>query len=178
YFNEMPRVTSALGARENRPLLVDQVTISGADLEDLWFRTNALKRIWQDHWDYVVFQERGGGEAHNRGELFHQYVRMFADQIRKSGATPLLFMTWYEPRAAEQEALYRNAARRANVRLLPVAMAWHDLLSRREFDRLDWDGTHPNVAGSYLIACLTYATVYDKPPRDLPFDFRSLATAN
>ena len=87
-------------------------------------------------------------------------------------------MTWYEPRAAEQEALYRNAARRANVRLLPVAMAWHDLLSRREFDRLDWDGTHPNVAGSYLIACLTYATVYDKPPRDLPFDFRSLATAN
>ena len=36
---------------------------------------------------------------------------------------------------------------------------------------------HPNVAGSYLIACSVYATVYDKPPAGLPFEFRHLAVA-
>jgi len=167
YFNEMPHMTSEIAAHESRPLRVEAVTQSGASLEDLWYRTDALKHIWKEHWDYVIFQERGGGEAHNRGELFHQYVRMFADQIRRSGAKPVLFMTWSLQHAAENEALYRNAAKRANIRLLPVGMAWDQ--------RFDWDGVHPNVAGSYLIACMAYATIYDKPPLGLPFEFRHLA---
>jgi len=102
YFNEMPRMTQQIGAHENRPLFVDAVTQSGASLEDLWFRTDAAKRIWQEHWDYVI----------------------------------------------------------------------------GDFSRLDWDDTHPNVAGSYLIASSVYATIYDKAPRDLPFDFRCLAAPN
>ncbi|HEY8131079.1 MAG TPA: SGNH/GDSL hydrolase family protein [Thermoanaerobaculia bacterium] len=174
YFNEMPRMTQQIGAPESRPLFVDAVTQSGASLEDLWIRTEALKRIWQEHWDYVILQERGGSAARDRGELFHKYLGMFAAEARKSGATPVLFMTWN----AGSEDFFRSAARRANAGLLPVGLAWADLLARGDFSRLDWDGTHPNVAGSYLIASTVYATIYDKFPRDLPFDFRHLATAN
>ncbi len=163
YFNEMPRMTAAIASREGRPLLVDAVTQSGASLEDLWFRTDSLKRLWQEHWDYVIIQERGGSAAQDRGELFHKYLGMFADQARKSGATPLLFMTWHPA----NEAFFKAAARRANVRLLPVGMAWDP--------SFDWDGSHPNVAGSYLIACTVYATIYDKAPVGLPFEFRYLA---
>ncbi|PYQ49228.1 MAG: hypothetical protein DMF59_14080, partial [Acidobacteria bacterium] len=170
YFNEMPRMTARIGARESPPLLVDAVTESGADLEDLWFRTDALKHIWQSHWDYVVIQERGGSGAHDQGDLFHRYLGKFADEVRKSGATPLLFMTWYERYPAEQEAFMRGAARRARVQLLPVGLAW-----KHEFD---WDGVHPNLAGSYLIACSLYSVVYKKPAFGAPFDFRDLAMKN
>jgi hypothetical protein len=168
YFNEMPRMTQAIGSRENRPLLVDAVTQSGASLEDLWFRTEAVKRIWQEHWDYVILQERGGSASRDRGELFHKYLGVFAAEARKSGASPLLFMTWN----AGNKAFFKAAARRADARLLPVGIAWNAL------ENLDWDGSHPNVAGSYLIACTVYATIYNKPPRDLPFDFRHLAVPN
>ena len=171
YFNEMPRMTQAIGMRERRPLFVDAVTQSGSALEDLWFRTEAVKRIWEEHWDYVVFQERGGRAAMDRGQLFHQYIRMFGDEVRKSGATPLLFQTWYPG----NEAFFKAAARRANVGLLPVGTAWQNLLSRGQFERLDWDGIHPNVGGSYLIACSLYVAVYGKPPVGVPFEFRHLA---
>jgi hypothetical protein len=164
YFNEMPRMTARLGANQNPPLLVDAVTQSGASLEDLWFRTDAVKRIWQSHWDYVIIQERSGSAAMDRGELFHEYLRRFADEARKSGARPLLFMTWYPG----NEDFFKAAARRANVRLLPVGKAW-----KSEFD---WDGTHPNTAGSYLIACSVYSLIYNKPAFGAPFDFRDLAS--
>jgi len=166
YFNEMPRMTSAIGAHEPRPLLVDSVTQSGASLEDLWFRTDALKRIWQEHWDYVILQERGGRAAMERGELFHQYLMMFAEQVRESGATPLLFMTWYPG----NEKFFRSAAARATVGLLPVGLAW-----KRDFD---WDGTHPDLFGSYLIACTVYSMIYGKPALGVRIDFRDLANRN
>ena len=166
YFNGMPRITSRIASREARPLLVDFVTQSGADLEDLWYRTDALKRIWQSHWDYVILQERSGRAAMDRGEAFHRDLQMFADQARRSGATPVLFMTWYPG----NEAFFRAAAKRANVVLMPVGLAW-----KQEFD---WDGTHPNLFGSYLVACTAYSLIYNKPALGAPFEFRDLAVRN
>lgn len=163
YFNEMPGMLSAMAAHEERPLLVEQETPSGMTLEDHWLRTDALKRIWSEHWDYVILQERSGRAAMDRGELFHTYLKMFADQVRKSGATPVLFQTWYPG----NDEFFRAAAKRANVLLLPVGRAWKNAY--------DWDGTHPNLFGSYLIACSVYVLVYDKPPVGLRFDFRALA---
>ena len=56
------------------------------------------------------------------------------------------------------------------MQLLPVARAW-----KQDFD---WDGVHPNLAGSYLIACSLYSVVYNKPALGAPFDFRDLAMKN
>ena len=151
YFNDMPRMTAQLGAREERPLLVDSVTLGGASLEDLWFRTDAIKRIWQSHWDYVIIQERGGRAAMDRGQLFHKYLGMFASAAHMSGAKPVLFMTWYPG----NEAFFRAAARRAGTLLLPVGLHWEQ--------QFDLDGTHPNVAGSRMIACSVYSMIYKKP---------------
>src|SRR5207248_8393508 len=64
--------------------------------------------------------------AMDLGERFYQYLRMLANEARRSGATPVLFMTWYPG----NEAFFRSTAEREKVRLLPVGRAW-----RREFDR-------------------------------------------
>jgi hypothetical protein len=175
YFNEIPRLTAEVAKNEARPIRADQVTKSGVSLDQLWYRSEALKKLWLEHWDYVVLQERGGRAPHDRGPLFHQYLGMFADEVRKSGAQPLLYMTWLPSDAAENERLFRAAAARAKARLVPVGMAWAELV--KDGPRLDVDGTHPNAAGAYLVACSVFAVVYGKPPPPGSLDFRRLASS-
>ena len=145
-------------------------------LDQLWFRSEALKRLWLEHWDYVVLQERGGRAPHDRGPLFHEYLGRFADEVRKSGAQPLLYMTWLPERAAENKHLFRTAAARAKkTRLVPVGKAWAELV--RGGSDLEADGVHPNAAGAYLVACTVYSVIYGKPPPPGSMDFRRLATS-
>ena len=52
------------------------------------------------------------------------------------------------------------------VRVSPAGLAWQD--ARRRWPDLDLyftDGSHPNEAGSYLAACVLYATLTGKDPR-------------
>jgi hypothetical protein len=174
YFNETPSLAARIAAHEARPLRVDAATLSGASLDQLWTMTPALRKLWSTHWDYVVIQERGGRAPHDRGALFEEYVRRFADEARRSGAQPLLFETWCPQWEAANEALFERVARGTGARLVPVGRAWNALLRSGAFARLDSDGTHPNLAGSYLIACTVYAVVYGRSPLGLGFTFPGL----
>jgi len=174
YYNEAPLLTAEIAKGEARPLRVGDVTIGGASLETLWTRTPALKRLWLEHWDYVVLQERSREYPHQEPQLFHQYVGRFADEARKSGARPFLFMTWLPTRAAAHEQLFRTAATRARATLVPIGIAWAQLA--KQGHNLNVDEVHPNVAGSYLIACSLFSTIYRKPAPPTSMDFRRLAT--
>ncbi|HEX2832096.1 MAG TPA: hypothetical protein VHW00_03725 [Thermoanaerobaculia bacterium] len=176
YYNEVPRMTSAIGAREPTPLFVDAVTRSGVTLEQLWFTTVALKKLWLEHWDYVVVQGGGGGVGPtNRADEFNLYLNRFADEVRKSGAQPLYYMPWrMNPNQAYIDASIA-AAKRARMRIAPVAVAWADLVNARRFERLDRDGVHQDARGAYLIAVTVYSTIYNKPAYGAPHDFAHLA---
>jgi hypothetical protein len=170
YFNEMPELTQRIASREARPLRVEQVTWSGMSLEQHWEKGEALKRLWIHHWDYVVMQERSGVDPIDRYDNFAKWVTVFADEARKSGATPFLFQTYdLHDRRAELTGAFERAARNAGVRLVPVARARYSLLDRKAFSNLEDDGLHPNLAGSYLIACAVYAMIYGKSPVGLPY---------
>ncbi len=161
YFNDMPRMAEEIAKGEARPMRVNSVTMGGASLDILWYGTKALEALWLEHWDYVVVQERSGSAPHDRGELFHKFLGMFADEIRRSGAQPLLYMTWLPERAEANEKLFRAAAARARVKLVPAGTAFTEL-TKAGLD-LYADGVHPNVAGSYLVACTVFSTIYGKP---------------
>jgi hypothetical protein len=161
YFNDLPRMTEALAKGEARPMRAHSVTLGGASLDMLWYGTKALEALWLEHWDYVIVQERSGRAPHDRGELFHKFLGMFADEIRRSGAQPLLYMTWLPDRAQANETLFRTAATRARAKLVPAGIAFTELTKTGL--NLYADGTHPNVAGSYLVACTVFSTIYGKP---------------
>jgi hypothetical protein len=176
YYNEIPRTTFTIAEREPRPLVVDAVTRSGVSLEQLWNDTIALKRIWQKHWDFVVVQGAGGGMGPlNKPDIFNRYLTLFADEIRKSGSTPLFYEVWHLKKPAEHEAASLAAAKRNRMRVVPVGLAWHELLRTGRFQRLDWDTVHPDALGAYLVACTVYSTIYGKPAHGTPHDFRHLA---
>ena len=179
YYNQMPEMTEAIARREARPLEVESVTRSGVTLGQIWNETTALRDLWRRHWDYVVLQG-GAGAAHPlfNGPQFDRELARFADEIRRSGATPLLYLVW-RPGVAprEFEAASLAAARRAAVRAVPAGAAWRELVDSRRFARLDWDGLHPDLYGSYLVACTVYSTIYGKPAHGAPLDLRHLAAA-
>ncbi len=177
YFNEIPRMTAEIGAREKRPLRVDAVTRSGVTLHQLWSDMDSLKKLWTRHWDYVVVQG-GAGAAHpmHNAADFETYLARFAGEIRKSGATPLYYLVWRtENDAKEFQSASFAAAQRLKMRVIPAGVAWREVSARK---RLDQDGTHPNAFGAYLVACAVYSTIYDKPAHGAPFDFRHLAAKN
>lgn len=176
YYNEIPGMTSAIAAREKRPLLVDAVTRSGVTLEQLWNDTAALKKLWLERWDYVVVQGGAGsaGPLFN-ADVYNRYLTLFADTIRKSGATPLFYQVWSLQKPVEHEAASLAAAKRVRMRVVPAGMAWHELLRIGRFKRLDRDTVHPDAFGAYLVACTVYSTLYGKPAHGTPHDFKDLA---
>lgn len=178
YFNQMPQMTHVLGNREPRPLRVESVTRSGVNLDQVWNDTEALKRLWQQRWDYVVLQGGGGGVGPlNKPDVFEKSLVRLTNEVRRSGATPLLFMTWpRDPATAEQHIAASQAmVKRANLRVAPVGIAWIALEKSGAVRNLLWDSVHPNAFGSYLIACTVYSAIYNKPAHGLPYDFRALA---
>jgi lysophospholipase L1-like esterase len=180
YYNQMPAMTQAIALREAKPLEVETVAQSGVTLGQLWSDTTALRDLWRRHWDYVVLQG-GAGAAHPlfNADQFERELRRFADEVRRSGATPLLYLVWRPGvDAAGFEAASLASARRAGVRAVPAGVAWRALLESRRFTRLDWDGLHPDAFGSYLIACAVYSTIYGRPAYGAPYDLRHLAATD
>jgi hypothetical protein len=174
YFNEIPRMTAVVASAEKRPLRVDAVTRSGVTLEQLWNDDESRKKLWTQHWDYVVLQG-GAGAAHPlyNAESFNRYLALFAEDVRRSGAVPLLYLV-ARPKVDHEAFIAASfeAARRANVRVAPVGVAWREVSALR---RLDQDGLHPNAFGAYLVACTVFSTIYDRPAHGTAFDFRNLA---
>jgi hypothetical protein len=179
YYNEIPRMTAAIGAREKRPLQVDAVTRSGVTLEQLWDDTDARKKLWLRQWDYVVLQG-GAGMAHplRNANDFNRYLGMFAADVRKSGAEPLFYLVWRPEQPPNYERAALDSAKRAQLKVIPAGIAWLDLVRRGRFQRLDIDGLHPDAFGAYLVACSVYSTIYGKPAHGAPRDFRHLAARN
>ena len=176
YYNEIPLMTASIASRQPRPMRIDLAVRAGASLKQLWEETDARRRIWRAHWDYVIIQGGAGaaGPLKNLDD-FNEYLARFASEARRSGAEPLFYMVWSLTAPAEHEAASIASAKRIRARIIPVGSAWYELLGRQRFARLDWDGVHPNVFGAYLAACTMFATIYDRSPVGAPFDFRKLA---
>jgi lysophospholipase L1-like esterase len=176
YYNEIPAMTAAVAAREKRPLHVDSVTRSGVTLDQLWNDTDALKKLWIQQWDYVVIQGGAGsaGPTHNAAN-FNEYLTRFAAEVRKSGAKPLLYMIWRAPDPVAHNNAALTAAKQNQMDVVPVGIAWMDLIQRGRFKQLDWDGVHPDALGAYLVACTVYSKIYNKPAHGAPFQLRHLA---
>jgi len=88
------------------------------------------------------------------------FARKLQDEATASGARTIVFMNWY---ATEAEAT--DLAAELGAAVAPAARAWDEALRRRPtLNLLGSDGAHPNLAGSYLIACVFYATLTRRDP--------------
>ncbi len=71
------------------------------------------------------------------------------------------------------DGAYFDIAKELNAQVAPVGVAWKKALAADPKLALHQpDKSHPNPTGSYLAACVFYATLFDKSPVGLPGELR------
>jgi hypothetical protein len=182
YYNDLPGMLAALArAGKQPPLVHERETPGGYTLEKHWMDGKALKKLAAGKWDYVVLQEQSLRPLRDRARMF-EYAHKLDDEIKRHGARTLLYQTWARQDAPEKQPELSRAhldlGKELKARVVPVGMAWEWAL--KEAPKLALhvaDKSHPSKAGTYLAACVFYATLYGKSPEGLPGDIGGLPDA-
>ena len=181
YENDLPELVHRL-AGDVDPIFVVSFTAGGWRLEN--FADNReLDRLFREvHWNVVVLQEQSQIPSFDpiyRAKEFDPYVSLLTQKISAAGARPLLFLTWGyrngdrrnlpdDTFAAMQTRLYSgywDTARSTGAAIAPVGLAWSEAVaSRPQLSLWASDGKHPSRLGSYLAACVFYATLTGRSP--------------
>jgi len=184
YYNAMPQTFADLMRAGGHGVAVGMVAVGGATLARHLAERRALDAVDRGGWDYVVLQEQSvlPSLASQREAEMYPAVRQFDEHIRRAGAHTVLFLTWgrrdglpergFPTMAAMQAQLdagYGQIAREIGATIAPVGTAWQKALARDPALKL-WahDGSHPSAEGSYLAACVFYATLSHQSPEGLP----------
>lgn len=192
YFNNLPHLVTALAesAHEERALDAKMIVAPGFTLKRHWDDGAAVAALQASSWDYVVLQEQSmfglpalivDGMPQLNPRLFHEYARRFDAAIRQCGAKTVFFLTWARRDLPETQddlnQAYSRIAKELGARVAPVGMAWREALRERLGLVLHQsDQSHPAPAGSYLAACVLYATLYGRSPEGLTAHIPAAAT--
>jgi hypothetical protein len=168
------------------------VTISGSGFNwhdvDSYFRPNAIGTYSFDANNKVVFNKLdrlfdvailmdcSQCPIHPQlKDIFRDYAKKNADAVRKYGARPVFFMSWAYADAPEMTAqldqAYTAAGKEHGALVIPAGLAFARSVERRPALNLYApDKRHPSVAGTYLAACTTLASLFGKSPVGLKFN--------
>lgn len=113
---------------------------------------------------------------------FHDDVKRFSEVIAQRGGKTALYMTHAHVKPSKfaspdmirkVEALYVEAGNAVNALVIPVGLAFEEAYRRKPEIKLhkDFDGSHPDLIGTYLAACTVYASVYNKPCSGNSYDY-------
>lgn len=181
FHNSLPRMVRQLAAADpgEKAVFAVQYAAPNWNLERAAEDGGLDRLLLEVDWDVIVLQEHSHGLAFSpeyRRDDTDPYARAI---IARSGARPLLFMTWGyrggdddnvpgDTYVAMQQRVaynYRDLGQELGARVAPVGIAWAVALERRPgLDLWRRDGQHPNERGTYLGACVFYAVLSGRDP--------------
>ena len=178
FYNDLPGMLVAFFAAGRQTLQVESHTPGATMLREHADNPDVARKIASRKWSFVVLQDQSQIPAIQPEETLNS-GRTLCEMVRKAGATPVFYLTWgYKTDDAPgmdvemQNALnkaYAAAARETKALLAPVGPAWLAALQKDPKVALYVaDGHHPSPEGSYLAACVIYATVTKRSPLGLP----------
>ncbi len=186
YVNDLPSILRSLATEKGRKLRVDSYTKGAATLMEFMTgpeHARCRELVRQGKFDYVILQDQSQ-TPYFTPERTLDYGRQWCELAKQAGATPVLFITWahaqpdkkghFEPITGMQEGLtttYCRLAEATGAKVAPVGEAWkrwHRHKKHGDTPLHDSDGSHPNPLGSYLAACVIYATLFNETPVGLP----------
>jgi hypothetical protein len=125
----------------------------------------------------LVLLQGGSAEplSEERRAQFREKVIEFNKVITERGGRTALYLThaYVKPhkQAAPEnirltEKLYVSVGNEVSALVIPVGLAFDEAYRRRPDIKLhkDFDGSHPDLIGTYLAACTVYASIYGKSP--------------
>jgi hypothetical protein len=159
--NDLPALVEAIAAAEGGPRFECRVVAAANySLEDHWRQGDAVRSIRRGDWSAVVLQQ-GPSSLDASRVLLVEYAERFAEEIRRAGARPALYMVWpSQVRRADFErvsASYTAATEAVEGVLLPVGDAWRRAWTLDpEIALYGTDGFHPSRLGSILAALVIH----------------------
>ena len=183
--NHLRRMVMADDPAAEKKLKYKSATIGGARLEhhDIHWLTTPGRIGVEEPFELVVLQ--GGSVAplsDKRRQAFKETVAKYAEVIRARGGQVALYMTHvYVPphkRAAPEnlgltESLYVETGNAVGALVIPVGLAFEEAYRRKPGIQLhkDYDGSHPDLIGTYLAAATSYAAIYGRSPVGNTYDY-------
>ena len=182
FYNDLPAILARLAGDGGRAKVeTGMVAPGGWGLKDHWEKGNAHQALRAARWNYVVLQDRSqlgfdyfvDGQPHIASdEFFRPYAEKWANEIRNATVTPVFYLTWARKDSPQDQAAlnyaYISAARRTHAVVVPAGIAWAEVRRRYpDLELFDPDGSHPSPAGSYLAACVLYASIFHVSPNGL-----------
>lgn len=183
--NHVSRLVTAANPALEGKLSYKSSTIGGAELahHDIDYLTRTGRIGVKEPFQLVILQG-GSGEPLNaaRRARFKEKVVEFTKVIKERGGVTALYMphAYVKPhKEARPENItmtaeaYIEAANAAGALVIPVGLAFEEAYKRRPDIRLhkDFDGSHPELIGTYLAACTVYASVYGRSPVGNRYDY-------
>jgi hypothetical protein len=183
YFNNLPEMLAKLAdAGHQKKVIYEMQAPGGLRLKDHWSRADTRQALSYEKWDYVVLQDQStlgtnyyfeGKPRITTDELFHTYALNLAKAIRDVNAIPVFYLTWSKKAVPEDQAAltaaYTRATRETKSIVAPAGIAWAEVEKDDPSINLFYkDGSHPSPAGTYLNACVFYATLFGRSPVGLP----------
>ncbi|SDK32173.1 SGNH/GDSL hydrolase family protein [Aliiruegeria lutimaris] len=146
------------------------LSISSARLG--WHLPNLRFQNEQKHWDAVIFQGNSIEQIHQKPEARAYFTESATEMARiahDAGSSVVYFMTWARKANPEQtEALaraYVEIAEKTGGYVAPVGLAFARAMQEHpEIELYFVDGKHPSLEGTYLAACVFFATLYIQSP--------------
>jgi hypothetical protein len=183
--NDLPSVFAQLARSGGHRVEVGRATADGARLADHATSSATAAALSSAKWNFVVLQEQSQIPAIEQFRQAEMYpaARALVAMVRRAGAQPIFFLTWahrdgwpendlvdYQSMQSAIDDAFLAIAGEQHAAVAPVGYAWQTLVGEGVSPGL-WqnDGTHPTEKGTYLAACVFYATIFRESPTGLTY---------
>lgn len=147
-----------------------RIAPGGYTLEHHWNDDDTLNTIREGGWDFVILQEQSQMPVFDQA-TFYEFARKFEREITNVGAETMFFMTWERPDSVPSgvttESLanaYTSIGTELGAKVAPVGIAFARALQERPNLILNSYDGHPTIHGTYLAACVFYASIFEQSP--------------
>jgi hypothetical protein len=183
--NHVQRLVVAADPRMEGKLSYKSATIGGSVLahHNIEHLTKPGQIGVKEPFQLVILQG-GSGEplSEARRAQFREKAVEFNKVIGERGGKTALYLNhvYVKPHKEAKpenmgltEDLYVTVGNEIGALVIPVGLAFEEAYRRRPGMKLhkDFDGSHPELIGTYLAACTVYASVYGKSPVGNTYDY-------
>ena len=183
--NHVRRIAAAADPASEKSLQYKSATIGGAPLA----HHNIEHLLAPGHlgmkqpFDVVILQGSSTDALSDaRRASFREKVIEFNTEIVKRSAKTALYMTHAHIKPSKfaspdmirkVEDMYVSVGNEVGVFVIPVGLAFEEAYRQRPDIKLhkEYDGSHPDLIGTYLAACVVYASLYGKSPVGNSYDY-------
>ncbi|HAW10842.1 MAG: hypothetical protein ABSC16_01625 [Candidatus Dormibacteria bacterium] len=184
--NDLPDTFADLAWAGGHRVQTQALDEGGWTLQEHLAAPETATTLASEHWDVVVLQEQSQipSLAVDRTQMMYPAATGLVAEIRARDAQPMLYLTfahqdgWPEEGLADYPTMqtaidtgYLGIADQLSVPVAPVGVAWEAVVGQASHPALwESDGSHPTASGTYLAACVFYATIFRESPVGLGDD--------